>query len=114
MFEPISNAVEDTFQIVEQIDTQGDVARVTPCRQELNCVVTFYPTGTIELVTFPDPCSRVIVTPIADLPCPQVYLGTWSYVGGRLQAVKNGLMTMRLNLRRWNTRYAGNSQRTQP
>lgn len=114
IFDPIANAVQDRFILAEQIDTQGDVARVTPYRQEQNCVVTFYPMGIISMVDFPWPMARVVVSPVADIPCPTAFLGNWRYVGGDINATNNGLLVMRLQLRRWNPRYAGGPTYTPP
>ena len=114
LFEPIGNVVQDQFQLAEQIDTRGDVVRVTPYRQQHNCEVTFYPMVIIAMTTFPPPMAMVVVTPIADIPCPAVFLGQWRYVGGNIVASNTALLVMRLQLRRWNPYYAGGPTYTPP
>lgn len=114
MFEPTQNTVQDRFAIAEQIDRNGDVVRVTPYRQTQDCQVTFYPMGVIQLVDFPEPLSLVTIEPVADLPCPKVYLGNWAYVSGDIVATNSSLLVMRLQLRRWNPRYAGGPTYTPP
>lgn len=114
IIEPVSNTVRDTFQLAEQIDTRGDVVRVTPYNQQHQCEVTFYPMGFIEANFFPPPMALVVITPIADIPCPGLFLGNWRYVGGTITAMNTALLVMRLQLRRWNPRYAGGPIYTPP
>lgn len=114
LFDPTANSVQDRFALAEQIDTQGDIARVTPYRQQFDCVVTFYPMGVIPTVDFPWPLATVNIAPVADIPCPAVFLGNWKYVGGEIHAVNNGLLVMRLQIRKWNPRYAGGPTYTPP
>jgi hypothetical protein len=107
VIELIGNAVRDLFGLAEQTDRRGDVVRVTPFRQQQDCQVTFYPMGLLPLLTFPLPMSTVIIAPTANLPCPALFVGRWAYIGGDIQTINRGLMTMKLNLRRWNTAYTG-------
>lgn len=114
LFEPVGDTVQDRFLLAEQIDMEGDVARVTPYRQTQECEMTFYPMGIIELVQFPEPMSLVTVSPVADIPCPAAFLGQWRYVGGGLIASSSSLLIMRIQIKRWNPRYAGAPTRLPP
>jgi hypothetical protein len=105
IIEPIGFAVQDRFLLAEQFDVRGDIVRVTPYRQEYNAVVTFYPMGIIQMTDFPQPCALVLIQPIPDIPCPNVFLGYWRYVGGDINATSQGLLVMRMNLRKWNPKY---------
>lgn len=109
VFDPITFGIRDGFKLAEQYDTNGDVARITAYQQIWDATVTFYPLGDIAATDFPEPISRVVVTPSGDLPCPRQYIGTWGYVGGDIQSTNNGLLTFRMHIRRWNPKFVGTS-----
>lgn len=107
VFDMTDMGVSDAFAIAAQVDTAGDVARVTPWNHQRDLTITFYPVhADLNALDLPVPMSKVTITGRADLPLPRAFAGDWRYVGpGEIMTTNRGLMVMRLGLKKWNPLY---------
>lgn len=104
-------SVTDRFKLAEQIDTAGDVVRVTPWNHQRDIRFTIHPVvDDTSLLALPVPMSVFSVSARPGAPSgkamPGLFYGNWWYIGGgTVETTNTGLMVWKLPARKYNPLY---------